>query len=271
MKGGGSSLLVKVLGFGALLLHGDPLVLDRWFWLRRRLGQGPGSLLDIGSGNGAFSIGAAGRGFDCLGLTFQSSEVAKASERASIVARRHRWRGRRRLRPCGTARFEDFDVRDLGSRSDLAGRFDVALCFENLEHLLDDQDLLSAIAATLRPGGRLLLTTPNLDYRPIDLTDRGPWLPIEDGRHVRKGYTHEQLVAMAEAAGLYVTECSSCSGWASQRLTGWQRAAARRSSPILGWLAILPFRLVPPLLDPLIRVTRRWPDYSLCLVARRPG
>lgn len=31
------SILVKLLGFPATLIHGDPLVLDRWLWLRRYL------------------------------------------------------------------------------------------------------------------------------------------------------------------------------------------------------------------------------------------
>jgi hypothetical protein len=31
------SALVRLVGFPATLIHGDPLVLDRWFWLKARL------------------------------------------------------------------------------------------------------------------------------------------------------------------------------------------------------------------------------------------
>src|SRR5947207_14329975 len=64
------SLLVSTIGFPATLIHGDTLVLDRWQWLRQRLGPGEGKrLLDIGCGTGAFTIGAARMGYRALGLS----------------------------------------------------------------------------------------------------------------------------------------------------------------------------------------------------------
>jgi hypothetical protein len=54
-----SDTLLKVFGWRALLIHGDPCVLDRWLWLRRHLHRGPLRTFDAGCGNGAFSIYAA--------------------------------------------------------------------------------------------------------------------------------------------------------------------------------------------------------------------
>lgn len=250
------SILVRAFGFRALLIHGDPLVLDRWLWLRRRLTGGHGTLLDVGSGNGAFTIGAARLGYRALGLTFQRDEALKAKRRAAIAG-------------ATSAAFQVQDIRHLAACPDLRDHFDVVLCFETIEHVLDDAALMSAVAGTLRIGGTLLLTTPSLDYRPIDRNDRGPWPPIEDGRHVRKGYSSSHLSALAKSSGLRVIEITSCGGFISQKLTGIQRYLTRHVHPLVGWGAILPIRWTAPLVDPTIRRYCRWPDYSVCMVACR--
>ena len=56
------------------LLHFDTGVVDRWLWLRKRLpaADGSQSLIDIGCGAGAFTIGAARRGYQALGLSWDS-------------------------------------------------------------------------------------------------------------------------------------------------------------------------------------------------------
>ncbi|MBK9108534.1 MAG: methyltransferase domain-containing protein [Saprospiraceae bacterium] len=40
-------------------------------------------------------------------------------------------------------------------------QFDVVICFQLIEHIQDDQTLLKEIYRVLKPGGKLLLTTPN--------------------------------------------------------------------------------------------------------------
>lgn len=55
------------------------------------------------------------------------------------------------------------------------GQFDVGTAFDFSEHI-DDEDfvrIFSAMRASLRPGGRLLLHTPNLDFFMEILKDRG--------------------------------------------------------------------------------------------------
>lgn len=42
------------------------------------------------------------------------------------------------------------------------GSFDIALCVEGIEHVVDRHRTLSELRRVLRPGGRLLITTPNL-------------------------------------------------------------------------------------------------------------
>ena len=66
-------------------------------------------------------------------------------------------------------------------------QFDVAICTENIEHILNDFKLVRDIADCLKPGGRLLLTTPNYNYRAITSNDNGPFCATETGGHVRRG------------------------------------------------------------------------------------
>jgi 2-polyprenyl-3-methyl-5-hydroxy-6-metoxy-1,4-benzoquinol methylase len=64
----------------------------------------------------------------------------------------------RRAAVCGveTAGCTVHDLRD----GPLVGRFDQAICLEVAGHLLDDEKLVHDVAAALRPGARLLRTTP---------------------------------------------------------------------------------------------------------------
>lgn len=252
------SPMVAVFGFRATLLHGDTLVLDRWRWLRRRLPvvTSPQLLLDVGCGSGAFTIGAGLRGYHSLGLSWDARNQDVARLRSSL---------------CGASntRFEVQDVRNLNFRKDLYNTFDLAICTETIEHVLDDAKLLLDIARCLKPNGRLLLTTPNVKYVPIDDGDRGPFPPIENGGHVRKGYSMEVLEELCRSSGLVLEECTYCSGFLSQKITALLRALYRRIHPVFGWAITLPLRALPPLLDEPFSKLLQWPPYSICIKARK--
>ena len=251
-----TNMLVRVLGFPAILLHGDPQVVDRWLWLKRHLPKKDArELLDVGCGSGGFTFGAAKRGYRAIGLSWDEENNRRAEERARILH--------------ADAKFEVQDVRDLGARKDLKERFDVVICFENIEHIIDDKKLIGDIASVLKPGGKLYLTTPSVNYVPIDESDMGPFVEIEDGRHVRKGYSANALRALCQSAGLVVDEVGSCSGFVSQKMNRVQRVLSSHVHPLFAWVAILPFRPLPPVLDPIIRKLTDWPDYSVCVIATK--
>jgi 2-polyprenyl-3-methyl-5-hydroxy-6-metoxy-1,4-benzoquinol methylase len=252
------SALVKLIGFPATLVHGDPLVLDRWFWLKARLPKTRNGerLLDVGCGTGAFSIGAALRGYRALGLSWDERNQLVARERATYCK-------------ASSAQFEVLDIRELDRRADLVGIFDVVICLETIEHVMDDLKLIGAMANCMKPGGRLLLTTPYLLYTAISPGEMGPFSTVEDGSHVRRGYSGAMLEELCEHSGLKVERISYCSGYASQKVA----AAIRRLSPmnaLLAWALTLPFRVLPPLLDPIITVLLGWPYFSICLEAYKP-
>lgn len=252
------SILVKILGFPATLIHGDTLVLDRWFWLKKHLPQTANgeTLIDIGCGSGSFTLGAARLGYKTLGLSWDERNQKIARERTLM---------------CNVplASFEVLDVRQLDTQKHLIEQFDVAICFENIEHIINDRKLFKDITACLKPGGRLLLTTPNYHYRPLSSEDNGPFLNIEDGGHVRRGYTKAMLIELCEDSGLMFESESFCSGFLSQKITSLYRALSK-IHPLLAWAIILPLRILPPIFDRAITKLIDYPYYCICIEAYKP-
>jgi 2-polyprenyl-3-methyl-5-hydroxy-6-metoxy-1,4-benzoquinol methylase len=249
------SLLVKILGPFATLIHGDTLVLDRWLWLKQKLPRtlNQERLLDVGCGTGAFSILAARRGYQTIGLSWSDGGMSVANERAAIVGLKHK---------CD---FQVVDVRDLNKHKELVEQFDVVVNCENIEHIVDDKKLMINIFACLKPGGRLLLTTPNFYYNPMTHQDLGPFYLVEDGAHVRRGYTKAMLLELCEQAGFKFAEISYCSGFISQKITAALRVL-NMVHPLIAWAAIFPFRPLPVLFDKFIK----YPQFSICLEAYKP-
>lgn len=237
------SLLVRLFGFQATLHHGDALVWDRWRWIMRRLRvtHNDDRLMDVGCGSGA-TIGTARRGYRALGLSWDERNQAVAQERAALCSAKN-------------ATFEICDVRKLNERTEWIGEFDILLCCENIEHILDDFLLMKSMAACLKPGSRLLLTTPHLHRIPQNFMDYGPFPGFEDGRHVRAGYNRAMLAELCAHSGLTIEEICYISGPISQ-LNAWLLwQIGDRSHPLVGWAVVLPLRALPPILDkPLMRL-----------------
>jgi len=103
----------------------------------------PRDLLDIGCGNGLF-------GADLKRLTGSRLTGIDASGYALERAREAGFDA--------TVLCEDLCSRELGVPP---ASFDLALCKDVLEHLLDPAALLQRIGTALRPGGRLLCLVPN--------------------------------------------------------------------------------------------------------------
>jgi 2-polyprenyl-3-methyl-5-hydroxy-6-metoxy-1,4-benzoquinol methylase len=231
-----------------MLVYGDPMVLDRWRWIASRLPTRKCSVLDAGSGNGSIATNMGRLGHSVVALNFSESELQRCQRR----------------NPFPNVTFELQDLRSLGEREDLRNRFDIVICSEVIEHVLNDSKLMCDLAKTLKPGGQLLLTTPNLNYRPLDGKLEPPYELIEDGRHVRKGYDDPQLRRLSQTADLDVTDIQYCSGDWSQRLTRWYRALHGSMDPRVASILITPLRFLP-----FLRDRARWPPFSICMEASR--
>jgi SAM-dependent methyltransferase len=184
-------------------------------------------------------------------------------ENNSKAANRAEWLGLTSL--CS---FMVWDARQLDLAPLANGSFDYVINTENIEHIIDDRKLMIDIARLLKPCGWLLLTTPSIDYLPMSKGDIGPFELIEDGRHVRRGYSRQMLEELCEIAGLKVERFTFCSGRVSQLVTKLMRLLYhfRLNSLILQPL-IVPLRILSFVAEIL---PWRGRCYSICMVAYKP-
>ena len=253
------SFLVKIFGHPATLFHGDLTVIDRWLWIKDRLPitKDQETLIDIGCGNGTFTIGSALRGYQALGLSWDERNQTVADERAVICR-------------ANTAKFEVQDVRYLEDREDLFEKFNVAICLENIEHLFDDRKLIKDITRCLKPGGRLLLTAPYYYFKPPTDADNGPFKDqIEGIRHVRRGYTTAMLKELCADSNIVLEQVTYCSGFLSQKFTGLYSLLCL-VHPLFAWSVVLPLRILPFFCDKAITKIFKWPSLSICIEAYKP-
>jgi SAM-dependent methyltransferase len=232
--------MLRVLGWRSLLIHGDPCVLDRWLWLRRELRKGNVKTFDAGCGNGGFSIYAARSGNDVVAASFSDREQEDARRRAGALG-------------VNGIEFRTLDLRELNGHRDSLGTFDQIICFETIEHVTDDRGLVGSLVEMLADGGQLLLTAPFEGHRPLYSEERDP-SPVEDGSHVRYGYTRERLREIAEGAGLRVAEEDYISGVVSQKVTDLMRRLSERVGRPAAWVLTLPLRPLAILDRPLSRM-----------------
>lgn len=244
-------LLVRTIGYPATLLHGDSAVLDRWLFLRRHLASGPLRTLDAGSGSGAMAIYAAKRGNQVVGVSLSARDNQVAGERAHILG-------------LTNAQFVTGDLRQLDTLAAAWEPFDQIICFETIEHIIGDRKLLKDFSAILKPGGLLLLTAPYKYYNhlPGDRISE-----IEDGGHVRWGYTHEEMRELLHAVGLEVRSAEYITGYFSQFCMTVQHILVQRHVPgKIAWFLTLPLRLLRAL-DPLAAGIKKYPALSIGVVA----
>jgi 2-polyprenyl-3-methyl-5-hydroxy-6-metoxy-1,4-benzoquinol methylase len=228
------NLLVRLLGWRALILQSDPPTWDRWRWVESHLHDG-GRVLDAGSGSGGFTMYAAVRGHETVGLSFDDEANRLARRRAMLLG-------------IDRVRFQTVDLRYLERYAGELGEFDQILCLETIEHLQNDAKLVTDLAGLLAPGGRLLLTTPFAGHRPLV----GETVSAtEDGGHVRWGYTVAELIALFEHAGLRIESCAPLSGAMCQWLTNLSRRLARLVGVRAAWVLTAPLR-------PLVLFDRPW-------------
>ncbi len=207
-------------GYYDQVFHRRRGVQSKWHHLKfAQLRRGMAGLrdhLDIGCGPGTF-IATLPEGHRSVGIDIAAPQIAHAETRYATARR-------------------EFRVVEPGPLPFADESFDVVTLVELIEHLPDEQNrrLLAEARRVLRPGGRLLASTPNYAslWPALELlVDRLGRVPYRD-QHITH-YTRGRLSALLEAAG-----------FADVRVCGYMLAAPFAAA--LGWrIADLIARLEP--------------------------
>ncbi len=168
---------------GGSLLEAEHLARYRW---AGALVEGK-RVLDAGCGTGYGSELLASQG---------AAEVVGVDVDADVIDAASKSDSRR-------ATFAVADLRELPA--DL-GEFDVVVCFEVLEHIGEPEAALDRLAAALRPGGVLAVSSPNRDvYPPGNPFHEHEFTPEELAEALSRRFPHVKLVRQQDwlAAGLF--------------------------------------------------------------------
>jgi 2-polyprenyl-3-methyl-5-hydroxy-6-metoxy-1,4-benzoquinol methylase len=150
-------------------------------------GQPSGRLLDVGCGGGRFLNRMKKRGWQVEGTDFDEQATRKVSARYGIKTH----------------------VGDLTQCALPADSFDVITMSQTIEHLYDPLATLHECLRILKPGGLLVMTTPN--ERSIGATEFGAfWRGWEAPRHLHL-FSVESLQRLTRGAGFDVANASTYS------------------------------------------------------------
>ncbi len=191
----------------------DVLLLRTWH-VKRQLklktagGFSPREILDAGSGFGQYVYYLSKRfpKANILGLDVKEEQVADCNLFFENAGK-------------ANVGFQTADLTTIN----YAGRFDLVVCVDVMEHIEDDRKVLSNYFRALKPGGSLLISTPSdrggSDVHP-DHAGEGAVGFIDE--HVRDGYALDELKEKLQTAGFNQVEIRyqyGCPGKISWKLS----------------------------------------------------
>lgn len=233
------------------LLTSDVIYQSRMWWLMNSLPKGDERrLVDFGCGNGFATNWAAHRDWRAIGVSYDQGEIACAQQMSNTLKQRN-------------TSFLLGDIRNLDRVLRSGEKFDVVLCLEVIEHILNDHKLIMDISQRLSSGGQLFLSTPNKSYKHL-IGDKIS--EVEDGNHVRWGYTFEELVDILGIAELKIIQQGEMIGFVNQMVTNLERLTSRLVGRKLSWALTFPLRFLLPL-DKIVTAVVKYPYLSLWVIA----
>jgi 2-polyprenyl-3-methyl-5-hydroxy-6-metoxy-1,4-benzoquinol methylase len=179
----------------------DLLLLRAWH-IRRELRRarrriGPlAEVLDAGSGFGQYSwfMSRLSRHWMITGVDVKEEQVRDCNLFFEKTGR------------AGQAHFETADLTLFRGKA----KFDLVLCVDVMEHILEDVRVFGNFAYSMKKGGILLISTPS-DQGGSDVHDEHDDSFIEE--HVRDGYNREEIVEKLKKAGFSEVYPRYSYGW----------------------------------------------------------
>lgn len=237
-----------------LLFPGFDIATRKRMKLCKHFRKGDIDTLDIGCGNGAFTFYAYKFGNNVLGIDYNSENIKSCIE----------YRDYLKL-DADHCRFMVFNIYELEK---LNKKFDQVICFEVLEHLINDKESLRIIASILKSGGVIHITTPSSNRKQAFGEKISS---IENGGHVRLGYIYETLERMLNDVNLKVLIKEQAVSMLSHkievfiaRISSILSKVFNRNKVILDFISIISFLIFYPLtyLDIVI------PTKSFCIYVK---
>lgn len=242
-------LLFKRFGCRYLAFLHSVEVAQRVNWIGASVVNPHSRVLDLGCGSGLASLTLAMRGHRVTALDVDLSN-SRLGRRFGMVSKQI----------AGDICLISWDARQLDKLS-IAGPFDYVVASEIIEHILDDAKIVRDIARLLRPGGHLILTTPNKSCRGL-VGDKVS--PFEDGGHIRWGYSQEDLKNLFSPCSLQIQNITFLGGLFTQQYINVLRLTRRVFPRAMVISALFPVRLICRL-DPLIK----YEPMTICVVAQK--
>ncbi len=153
-------------------------------------GERIGRLLEIGCGGGTFLAGMRDLGWEVEGIDFDPVAVDGARRRYGLEVRH------------GLFEDEDYPL----------DHFDAIVMSHVIEHVSDPLALLAKCRRILRPSGRLVLLTPNIESLGHSRFGSS-WVHLDPPRHLHL-FSLATLREMAERSGFGITTLRSTTRWA---------------------------------------------------------
>ncbi len=177
----------------------------------------PGKVVDVGCGAGRFLRRMQKRGWAAEGVEFDPKAAQKVTARYGI--RVH--------------------VGDLRTSALAENAYDVVTMNQVMEHVFDPRATLSECLRVLKPGGKLVMTTPNVNS--VGAGEFGPWWRgWEPPRHLHL-FSVDALKRLTLQCGFEVMEARSYS-WDAAGVYRVSRSNAMNAAGTAGFLD--PLRLL---------------------------
>ena len=215
--------------YQGMLIHADLGVHEQAAALCREYLAPGARVLDVGAGAGAFSQRLCDMGYAVTALDVDPAK----------------WLPRH-------IPFVQLDI-DAGIAASVRDSFDAACCLEVIEHVENPWNLLREIHAILPPGGRLILSTPNV----TSFLSR--WIFLRKGQH-------HQFDEAALAYG-HINPISAFELRVMASRTGWRVLEIRPGGylPVFDFTSLHPKALAVNLLRPLFYLMAQGEKRGWCL------